>query len=70
MILIHDAIRSQRLRGQLILQVHDELVLEAPPDEVDAVTALVRTHMEGAATLRVPLVAEVGVGDNWMDAKG
>jgi DNA polymerase-1 len=70
MIRLDAALRAGGHAAGLLLQVHDELVLEAPPDEVDAVTALVRTHMEGAATLRVPLVAEVGVGDNWMDAKG
>jgi DNA polymerase-1 len=49
--------------------VHDELVLEAPTDEVEAVSALVQRHMEGAAELTVPLVVDVGVGDNWLDAK-
>ena len=52
-----------------MLQVHDELVLEVPAGELDEVRALVRQHMEGAAELQVPLVADVGVGDNWMDAK-
>jgi DNA polymerase-1 len=49
--------------------VHDELVLEAPVVEVDRVSELVRRHMEGAAELRVPLVVDVGVGANWLDAK-
>jgi DNA polymerase-1 len=44
-------------------------VLEAPPAEIDRVTTLVKRHMEGAATLAVPLVVEVGVGDNWLEAK-
>jgi DNA polymerase-1 len=69
MIRLDAALREGRYRAGLLLQVHDELVLEAPPDEIDRVTALVKTHMEGAARLRVPLVADVGVGDNWMDAK-
>ena len=51
------------------LQVHDELVLEAPQAEVEAVSVLVKRHMEGAASLKVPLVVDVGVGDNWLDAK-
>ena len=49
--------------------MHDELVLEAPVGEVERVTALVRQHMQGAASLEVPLVVDVGVGDNWLDAK-
>ncbi len=66
---IHRALLEENLRGQLLLQVHDELVLEAPVAEVDAVAALVRRHMEGAAQLKVPLVVDVGIGDNWLDAK-
>jgi DNA polymerase-1 len=66
---LHRALREERLAARLLLQVHDELVLEAPPAEIDRVTALVKRHMEGAATLAVPLVVEVGVGDNWLEAK-
>jgi DNA polymerase-1 len=69
MIRIHRALRAERLAAKLLLQVHDELLLEAPVDEVDRVVALVRHHMEGAAQLQVPLVVEVGVGDNWLEAK-
>jgi len=49
--------------------VHDELVLEAPAAAAAATAALVRTEMEGAERLAVPLVAETGWGDNWMAAK-
>ncbi len=66
---IHTALRQGGLQAQLLLQVHDELVLEAPEAEVDRVVALVREHMEGAASLKVPLVVDVGVGGNWLDAK-
>jgi DNA polymerase-1 len=69
MIRIHDALRTQRLNGRMLLQVHDELVLEAPPDEVDVVSGIVRNAMENAAQLSVPLVVDLGVGDNWIDAK-
>ena len=54
----------------MILTVHDELVLEAPRDEADAAAALVRDTMSGAADLRVPLTVDVGIGENWMAAKG
>jgi DNA polymerase-1 len=69
MVRLDAALREGKYSAGLLLQVHDELVLEAPPGEVERVTALVKHHMESAATLRVPLLADVGVGDNWMDAK-
>ncbi|HSM51044.1 MAG TPA: DNA polymerase, partial [Thermoanaerobaculia bacterium] len=54
---------------RLLLTVHDELVLEAPEGEAEAAAELVRTEMEGAESLAVPLVAEAGQGPNWMAAK-
>jgi DNA polymerase I len=66
---IHRAIREQGLRGRMLLQVHDELVFEVPPDEVERMSQLVRTHMENVVELRVPLVVDVGIGPNWLDAK-
>ena len=62
-------IREQGLGSRMLLQVHDELVFEVPPAELDTMRALVRTHMEGAAELAVPLVVDVGVGPNWLEAK-
>ncbi|MDQ2669603.1 MAG: DNA polymerase I [Gemmatimonadota bacterium] len=69
MVNIHRAIRDERLSSRMLLQVHDELVFEADPGELEQLRALVREHMEGAAELRVPLVVDIGVGDNWLDAK-
>jgi DNA polymerase-1 len=66
---IHGALRLHDLRSRMLLQVHDELVFEVPEDEVEPVRALVKELMEGAATLQVPLVVDVGVGKNWLDAK-
>lgn len=57
------------LRSGMLLQVHDELVIEAPDAEVETVKSVVREKMEGAAALKVPLVVDVGVGPNWLDAK-
>jgi DNA polymerase-1 len=57
------------MRARMLLQVHDELVFEAPPDEVDDLRALVKAEMEGVRKLDVPLVVDAGVGDNWRDAK-
>jgi DNA polymerase-1 len=68
MIKVADALRAT-FRAKLLLQVHDELVVEAPEAEAERVAVLVRENMERAAELRVPLVATVGIGANWLDAK-
>jgi DNA polymerase-1 len=63
---------DEKLRGmqaRMLLQVHDELVFEAPPEEVEAVRAMVKSEMEGVQRLEVPLVVDVGAGENWRDAK-
>ena len=57
------------LQSKLLLQVHDELVLEAPEEEIADLTALVRREMENVLELKVPLVVDIGTGDNWRDAK-
>jgi len=69
MIRIHDALQSQGMQARMLLQVHDELVLEAPPNEAETVAGIVRQAMEGAATLTVPLVVDLGIGANWLEAK-
>ena len=53
----------------MVLQVHDELVFEAPADEIDALAELVRREMQGVAELAVPLVVDVSWGENWAVAK-
>ena len=68
MIRIARRLRDGGHEAQMILQVHDELVFEAPAAEVEPLEALVREEMEGALELKVPIVAEVGVGDNWLEA--
>jgi len=62
-------LKWEGLASKLILQVHDELLLEVPKDEIDKVTHLLRNEMEIAVKLDVPLVADVNVGDNWYDTK-
>lgn len=69
MIRIDQALSEHHFAARMLLQVHDELVFEVPPEELESVTELVKREMENVATLRVPLVAEVGVGPNWRDAK-
>jgi DNA polymerase-1 len=63
---------DEQLRGmqaKMLLQVHDELVLEAPLEEVEEVSALVKSAMEGVKKLEVPLLVDIGSGENWRDAK-
>jgi DNA polymerase-1 len=68
MVKIQDVLDAQRKATKMILQVHDELVFEVPQDEVDWVRAEVPRLMAGVAELRVPLLAEIGVGENWEKA--
>ena len=68
MVRVHAALRERGLRSRLVLQIHDELVLDCPKDEVPAVSALVRDAMENALPLAVPLKVDVGSGANWLEA--
>jgi DNA polymerase-1 len=67
MIRIDEELRKRKLRARMLLQVHDELVFEVPKEEVDEVKMLVKNRMEKVYELRVPLVAEAGIGPNWRD---
>ena len=69
MIRIDRRIREEKLASRMLLQVHDELVFEAPPAEREALQRLVKTEMESVYDLSVPLLVEVGSGPNWRDAK-
>ena len=69
MVRIDAVLSAAKHQSAMLLQVHDELVFECPPEEVDAVTRVVKQEMEGAYELNVPLVVDVGVGVNWRDAK-
>jgi DNA polymerase-1 len=65
MIRVHRRLAAEGLGARLLLQVHDELLLEVPEAEVEAVTTLLREEMEGAGALAVPLSVGVGVGKSW-----
>jgi DNA polymerase-1 len=69
MIRIDQRLAKEGLRARMLLQVHDELVFEAPPDEIEPLTKMVKSEMEDVEQLKVPLLVETGVGDNWRDAK-
>jgi DNA polymerase-1 len=67
MIRLDAELRRRKLKSRMLLQVHDELVFEAPEEEVETLRALVRERMEQVYALKVPLLVEVGVGKNWRD---
>ena len=69
MVRVDEALRREGLKSRLILQVHDELLLECPPEEVEKVGKLLKDAMEHVIELRVPLLAEVHQGTNWAEAK-
>lgn len=69
MINVSRKLRESGLSARLILQVHDELLIEARREDTDAVAKILQTEMENAAELAVPLIAEVSIGENWFDNK-
>jgi DNA polymerase-1 len=69
MIRIDKALQGDGWKARLLLQVHDELVLEAPLSEVEKLRAMVKDEMESVQPLDVPMVVDTGAGDNWRDAK-
>jgi DNA polymerase-1 len=68
MINMHKAIKMEKSEAKLILQVHDELILDTPKDEIDKIVSLITDSMMGAANLDVPLEIDIGIGDNWDQA--
>ncbi|HCR42998.1 MAG TPA: DNA polymerase I, partial [Ruminococcaceae bacterium] len=62
-------LKKEKLRSRLILQVHDELIVEAPADEAEEAAAVLTEEMEGAVSLSVPMVAETKTGKTWYEAK-
>lgn len=69
MIHIQSLLARERVEARMLLQVHDELVFEAPPSEVEYVSSLVQQEMQEAAKLSVPLVVDLGIGSNWLETK-
>lgn len=69
MVNVHKKLLEKQLKSKLILQVHDELILNVYKDELEQVSALVKEEMENVLSLSVPLVADVSVGENWYEAK-
>ena len=69
MIRADEALREAKVKSRILLQVHDELVLEVTTDEIECVSGILRTAMSGAAELAVPLAVDVHMGKNWAEAK-
>ena len=69
MVKVYNRMKKERLKSQLVLQVHDELLIEAYKDEVERVSSILQEEMENAVSLSVPLVAEVHQGNTWYDVK-
>ena len=68
MLTIYDKMQQQHFKAQMLLQVHDELVFECPKSELEALKHLVKTEMEAAYSLQVPLTVDMGIGHNWLEA--
>ena len=70
MIRVFDRLKRENLKSRLILQVHDELIVEAPEDEAETASRILKEEMEGACRMAVPLSVDVHTGKTWYDAKG
>ena len=68
MINIHNELKKGKFKTKMLLQVHDELVFDAHKDEIEVVSKMIKTQMENAFKMDVPLEVEVGIGDNWLEA--
>ena len=69
MVKVYSRIKKEKLKSRLILQVHDELIVEAYKNEIDYMKQLIKSEMENAVKLSVPLVVDINVGNNWYEAK-
>jgi len=69
MIRVNDKLKDLKLKSRLILQIHDELLIETHKEEVEVVSKILKEEMQNAATLNVPLEVDVNSGDNWYEAK-
>ncbi len=69
MVKVYNRMKKEGLKSQLVLQVHDELLIEAYKDEIEKVSEILQEEMENAVNISVPLVAEVHSGDTWYDVK-
>ena len=69
MVNIHKRLKDENLRSKLVLQVHDELIIDAYKNELEHVKTILKAEMENAVKLNVPLIADMNVGETWYEAK-
>ena len=69
MIKVYKALKENNLKAKIVLQVHDEMMIESPEDEIEKVKEILTNSMQSAANLKVPLIAEVSIAKNWYDCK-
>ena len=70
MVKVYNRLRNENMKSRLIMQVHDELIIEAPENECDKAMKILKEEMENAVTMKVSLSADANVGKSWYDAKG
>ena len=69
MINVYNELVKRNLKSKIVLQVHDEMMIEAPIEEAEEVKEIIKKQMESAITLKVPLIADVSEADNWYECK-
>ena len=69
MINVYKELLNKDLKAKIVLQVHDEMMIESPIEEAEKVKEIVKAQMENAITLKVPLIADVSEADNWYECK-
>ena len=69
MINVHKELLERKLKAKIVLQVHDEMMIETPLEEAKEVKKIVKNQMENAIKLKVPLIADVSEADNWYECK-
>jgi DNA polymerase-1 len=68
MIKIQEILKSDHYKSKMLLQVHDELVFDLHKDEIDVLQPIIKSEMENAYKLSIPLIVDVGIGENWLEA--
>lgn len=69
MINVYNQLNNKKLKSKIVLQVHDEMMIEAPIEEADEVKKIIENEMESAIALKVPLIADVSEAENWYECK-